>query len=1098
MREMRVYLENLQHHQRGSRSVDSKGQQKDSSVTSLINSRLFAAYAGIVMVPDPAENPAYAALFDPKWRLNLRLKLISFLEGLRDLPAEEVSQAMLQKNKSTPQSAGVAAPVFSASLTGRRNSAGISPHSRRPEGLPTTTGRSSSVSAVSHAEVSQWRQSDRSGDHFDDGAREGRVRMRRSGSGESGTGLEAETEMMKVLSTLEASEKLNKALRDDSLNSASIAADATRQYRASVPREHIPAGTGSSGTGGGLGGGHVPQSQLFARIQAERDAGRTHSGPAGTDPSAAAGKSSWTREGIAMADGSPGSMPPGGPLSIDRNMGADVECPPGVKSGRDDSKNDGNRDYEDDGDSLSSGEDDVCIPSAEELAHQDSEEEDPRSNAASATTGMDDKRSTEKKSSRRMSAMLGSGTMVMEIVSEEDETHRDDNWFGEEKTHVVTKTNAETPAAAAANSPSGESRRGTSLTLSQLRAASTQRDSAEPAATVAFVEPPGVSSATKGEAVIGEPAVVEANARPKKSLRFHSDDAIDTVHFIDTTAPVKGDVGSSVARIEHGDESRVRDDLSHADDIWLVADQETAKTAKEEAAVPIEESSPVILSVTPPRRMSALLSEMTKQTSSSVSGSSVAISVGTEDVSVDAPMDAGSAAHVLSPPSSPLLSSLSGMSGDDTVVPPGPAAPVPFSPSENGDTEHKSRIGANTSSSLHQSSTLSLSPDHTGLDDEVVAPPISEPALSLWRCRDDSDSDDGESCEHAIVPAENASTSDQTEPAGNAYITYLRQNFKGLEDASSDADGCVDQQTSIQRSESATSGDYGDDDDNDFALQQELGMCTLKGQFMVLPEGQHDSPVISSGSSSAKVRRKSWDPPLMGEYSQMHSASDTPSPQAMSPISPDDCISGELASSPPSRSPCGSGDACASQSDDEDGTIPADVNGSDGILSSGGTLAGSLFRHLEGVSAGGMEPVALAATEAEEKQSAFKSARNSKISDLMAKFSHAPLEKTVAGDWDGWEQVGSRWLKKNPMSPEEIEVAASFYGSTRRHAKDGSRRQSDVSDAGQQAKSAEWSRAGETDTSLFQSVDARWSESKQQQDTDDIATVRQSTAYDVL
>ena len=52
----------------------------------LINSRLFAAYAGIVMVPDPLSNPAYSSLFDPKWRQGLRTKVSSFLHSLQQFP----------------------------------------------------------------------------------------------------------------------------------------------------------------------------------------------------------------------------------------------------------------------------------------------------------------------------------------------------------------------------------------------------------------------------------------------------------------------------------------------------------------------------------------------------------------------------------------------------------------------------------------------------------------------------------------------------------------------------------------------------------------------------------------------------------------------------------------------------------------------------------------------------------------------------------------------------------------------------------------------------------------------------------------------------
>ena len=95
----------------------------------------------------------------------------------------------------------------------------------------------------------------------------------------------------------------------------------------------------------------------------------------------------------------------------------------------------------------------------------------------------------------------------------------------------------------------------------------------------------------------------------------------------------------------------------------------------------------------------------------------------------------------------------------------------------------------------------------------------------------------------------------------------------------------------------------------------------------------------------------------------------------------------------------------------------------------GGTLAGSLFKTLEGVSA----------SQKEEGPRESISVRSSKIASLMANFHHAPVLKSSGGDWDGWEQVGSRWLRKNPMTPEEIAAAASFYGSTRRHAKEGRR-----------------------------------------------------------
>jgi hypothetical protein len=44
-------------------------------------------------------------------------------------------------------------------------------------------------------------------------------------------------------------------------------------------------------------------------------------------------------------------------------------------------------------------------------------------------------------------------------------------------------------------------------------------------------------------------------------------------------------------------------------------------------------------------------------------------------------------------------------------------------------------------------------------------------------------------------------------------------------------------------------------------------------------------------------------------------------------------------------------------------------------------------------------------------------------------------QRPVEGvSWDGWELVGSRWIKRNPISDEELESAAAFYSNTnRRH-----------------------------------------------------------------
>jgi hypothetical protein len=52
-------------------------------IVALVNSRLYAAYAGVVMVPDPRRNPAYAALFDQRWVRALRARLLRFLELIR-------------------------------------------------------------------------------------------------------------------------------------------------------------------------------------------------------------------------------------------------------------------------------------------------------------------------------------------------------------------------------------------------------------------------------------------------------------------------------------------------------------------------------------------------------------------------------------------------------------------------------------------------------------------------------------------------------------------------------------------------------------------------------------------------------------------------------------------------------------------------------------------------------------------------------------------------------------------------------------------------------------------------------------------------------
>lgn len=79
----------------------------------LVNSRLFAAYAGIVMVNDPTSNPAYTTIFEPKWRQGLRDNLISFLKSLPSFPPRPESVDD-RSHKSSSTSASQRPRLYSA------------------------------------------------------------------------------------------------------------------------------------------------------------------------------------------------------------------------------------------------------------------------------------------------------------------------------------------------------------------------------------------------------------------------------------------------------------------------------------------------------------------------------------------------------------------------------------------------------------------------------------------------------------------------------------------------------------------------------------------------------------------------------------------------------------------------------------------------------------------------------------------------------------------------------------------------------------------------------------------------------------------------
>jgi hypothetical protein len=170
MTEFKLYLETLM-----------RASDEDPSVAQLLNSRLYATYGAIVLVPHPRSNPAFTHLYDDKWAQGIRKRLENFVNQLRRVTISSSDYHRLQ------------------------------PHSQIGLG----------------------------GVHDQDPR--------------SPTGSETvEQEMIQVLNTLEASEKLHKVLRESGQSGSNAktksAANATKQYRASVPKEYAATTNTSSVT----------------------------------------------------------------------------------------------------------------------------------------------------------------------------------------------------------------------------------------------------------------------------------------------------------------------------------------------------------------------------------------------------------------------------------------------------------------------------------------------------------------------------------------------------------------------------------------------------------------------------------------------------------------------------------------------------------------------------------------------------------------------------------------------------------------------------------------------------------------------------------
>jgi hypothetical protein len=89
-------------------------QSEEPEVLALVSSRLYAAYAGVVMVPQPLHNPAYAALFDLKWIRALRVRLMKFLEGIRALRVPSIAPPL---DPVAPLGAAASAEPLSSELS---------------------------------------------------------------------------------------------------------------------------------------------------------------------------------------------------------------------------------------------------------------------------------------------------------------------------------------------------------------------------------------------------------------------------------------------------------------------------------------------------------------------------------------------------------------------------------------------------------------------------------------------------------------------------------------------------------------------------------------------------------------------------------------------------------------------------------------------------------------------------------------------------------------------------------------------------------------------------------------------------------------------
>jgi len=218
----------------------------------------------------------------------------------------------------------------------------------------------------------------------------------------------------------------------------------------------------------------------------------------------------------------------------------------------------------------------------------------------------------------------------------------------------------------------------------------------------------------------------------------------------------------------------------------------------------------------------------------------------------------------------------------------------------------------------------------------------------------------------------------------NDYIEYLKRNIKGLEKGSYSAvsgrfpvplpSGCIRRET-FGEGGVESSGELEDEEDDDnpeesavFELPFKLSGCSNRGSFVVLSK-EEECAAMKPVSSSGEVSRP--------DFLESSHAFESPS------------------------------------SDDDMDKV--------GIIhQSTVSVTGALFETLKDI-----DP-------SDDEECEDDSVPNNGIEELMALFSNASPVSTTDDDWNGWELVGNRWIKKNPMTEEEIAAAAAFYEENRK------------------------------------------------------------------